>query len=192
LSLLPDKSLQVKKFYFVDVRTGAQWATVTDMFYFLKKFSTLLIRCIAWGVQLLLIAILLLGLPLSPLVVSLVSGKRQYLADYRRTVVRCAHMVPALWRAQVIERNLQRLLTPRSALPTQAIAGHCTHCGRCCVDRTCVFLSWTDDGQSRCSIHNKWFWKMTSCGIYPVDAHSIDTYACPSFKAIPITVVLSR
>ncbi len=152
----------------------------------------LLIRYIARTAQWLLIMVLLLGLPLSPLVIWLISGKRQYLADYRSTVARCARMVPALWRAQVIERNLQRLLTPQAALPAQAIAGNCTHCGRCCVDRTCVFLGWTGDGQSRCSIHNKWFWKMTSCGIYPVDAHSIDTYACPSFKAIPIAVVTRR
>jgi hypothetical protein len=152
----------------------------------------LLIRYIARTAQLLLIMVLLLGLPLSPLVVWLISGKLQYLTDYRRTVARCAHMVPALWRAHVIERNLQRLLTPQAARPAQAIAGNCTHCGRCCVDSTCVFLSWTGDGQSRCSIHNKWFWKMTSCGIYPVDAHSIDTYACPSFKAIPIAVVTGR
>ncbi len=187
-----DKSLQLKKFYFVDVRYDTLWATVVFMIPFFKQLSMRLTHHAAQIVQLVLISILLLGLPLSPLVVWTISGRWQYLADYRRTMVRCAHMVPALWRANVIERNLRRLLTPQAARPSQAITGNCTHCGRCCVDRTCVFLSWTNDGQSRCGIHNKWFWKMTSCGIYPVDAHSIDTYACPSFKAIPIAVVTER
>ncbi len=119
----------------------------------------------------------------------LISGSRGYLTRYPGTMKRCAEMVPALWKSHVIARNIERVLSPGRHRSEPGIQGSCTHCGRCCVDRKCVFLGWTQDGQSRCGIYSNWFWKMTSCGSYPVDGQSIDVYACPSFKTIPVKVV---
>lgn len=148
-----------------------------------------LLRFFSRTVEFASVSVLFAGLPLSPVAVMLISGTRGHLKNYQSTVRRCAAMVPALWHSHVIARNIERVLSPKAHQPGRAIQGSCTHCGRCCVDRKCVFLSWTPDGQSHCGIYKNWFWKMTSCGDYPVDGHSIDVYACPSFKSIPVKVV---
>jgi hypothetical protein len=129
-------------------------------------------------------------LPLSPLTCALLSGRTQYLRQYRRTLVKSAHLAKALHRSRVVSRNLERKLQ-LGAKSFEAIEGSCTHCGQCCVDRSCVFLSWDDDSASRCSIYGNWFWRLTSCGGYPLDSESIDVYSCPSFKAIPIKIIRS-
>ncbi len=127
-------------------------------------------------------------LPLSPLTCTLLSGRTQYLRQYRRTLVKSAHYAKALHRSRVISRNLERKLQ-LGAKSLEAIEGSCTHCGQCCVDRSCVFLSWDEHGASRCSIYGNWFWRLTSCGAYPTDSESIAVYSCPSFKAIPIKLI---
>jgi hypothetical protein len=124
---------------------------------------------------------------LSPIACAVLSGRARYLRRYRHTVAQSARCVQALGRARVIARNLERKLE-QSRPPVEAIEGDCTHCGRCCIDRSCVFLEWDDQGASRCSVYGNWFWRMTSCGSYPVDAQSIAVYECPSFRAIPIRV----
>lgn len=140
-------------------------------------------------VEILLISAMALLLPLSPVACAVLSGRLIYLRQYGHSIGKSARMLEALWRTHVIARNMQRKLTHSSLTTPESIQGSCTHCGRCCVDRACVFLQWTDEGHSRCSIYNNWFWKMTTCGSYPVDAHSIDVYGCPSFKAVPIKIV---
>ena len=133
------------------------------------------------------IAAMTLLLPLAPLTCTLLSGRLHYLRQYRATLVRSAHYLFALGQARVISRNLGRRLGMHDA-SAESIEGSCTHCGRCCVNRSCVFLGWHEDGGSHCTIYNNWFWKLTSCGSYPIDAQSIDTYGCPSFKSVPIKV----
>jgi hypothetical protein len=130
-------------------------------------------------------------LPLAPWACAVLSGRGHYLLQYRATVARSARHLRGLAQARVVSRNLQRKLAPQDS-GAASIEGSCTHCGRCCVNRSCVFLDWRADGSSHCSIYNNWFWKLTSCGSYPVDAQSIETYGCPSFKAIPIRVVARR
>ena len=129
-------------------------------------------------------------LPLSPLMCSVLSGRLSYLRQYRNSLARSAKCLRALRRTRVISRNLQRK-SSASGKPTETIQGSCTHCGLCCIDRSCVFLEWNDGVTSRCSIYDNWFWRLTSCGSYPIDGQSISVYGCPSFKAIPIKVVKS-
>jgi hypothetical protein len=145
------------------------------------------IPLVARLVEALALTVLTALLPMAPLTCALLSGRWHYLKQYRVTVVRSARYVRALAQARVISRNLQRKLAPHAG--AESIEGSCTHCGRCCVNRSCVFLGWRDDGGSYCTIYNNWFWKLTSCGSYPVDGQSIATYSCPSFKAVPIKVV---
>jgi hypothetical protein len=128
-------------------------------------------------------------LPLAPLTCALISGRWHYLKQYRLTLVQSARHVFALAQARVVSRNLRRKLVLQKA---ETIEGSCTHCGRCCVNRSCVFLNWHEDGTSQCAIYNNWFWRLTSCGSYPVDAQSIATYSCPSFKSVPVKVVARR
>lgn len=128
--------------------------------------------------------------PLSPLACTILSGRVRYLLQYRSTVVRSARYVKALYRTRVISRNFQRVLNHSVAFP-ETIDGDCTHCGLCCVDKSCVFLEWSNEGTSHCAIYNNWFWKLTSCGSYPIDRESIAVYGCQSFKSIPIKIVNS-
>jgi hypothetical protein len=151
----------------------------------LRVFMTRLLSRLAEIIALGIMAVLL---PLSPLASTLLSGDTGYLRRYLRTLKTCTHMLGALWRTHVVARNTDRVLNG-SKLPPQRIEGACTHCGRCCVNRSCVFLRWNASGQSQCSIYNNWFWKLTSCGSYPVDGHSIEVYQCPSFKAVPVRLV---
>ena len=129
-------------------------------------------------------------LPLSPLMCTVLSGRLSYFLQYRSSLARSAKCIRALGRTRVISRNLQRK-SSASGKQTETIQGSCTHCGLCCVDRSCVFLEWNDGVTSRCSIYDNWFWRLTSCGSYPIDGQSISVYSCPSFKAIPINVVKS-
>ncbi len=155
-----------------------------DSNWWIKLFSQL--------VQAFFLALMALLLPAAPIACATLSGRASFLRHYITTVNRSAKSVRALYRADVVARNLERLLGQFLMLQAPAVSkvqGDCTHCGLCCLDRSCVFLAWTEAGKSRCSIHNNWFWKLTSCGSYPIDALSIATYDCPSFQAIPIRVV---
>ena len=139
------------------------------------------------SVEVLALCAMTVLLPFSPLTCTALSGRVRYVRQYRSTIVRSVRCIRALEQTKVISRNFQRILS-RTANVQESMEGHCTHCGLCCVDKSCVFLEWSDQGESRCSIYNNWFWKLTSCGSYPIDAQSIAVYDCPSFKAIPIKV----
>ena len=144
----------------------------------------------ATGAEALTLGAMTVLLPLSPLMCTVLSGRLSYLLQYRSSLARSAQCVKALRRTRVISRNLQRKLSA-TGTQTESIQGSCTHCGLCCVDRSCVFLEWNDGVTSQCSIYDNWFWRLTSCGSYPIDGPSIAVYGCPSFKAIPIKVVKS-
>ena len=158
------------------------------------------VRFFARWVQAFCLLVMVVFLPASPIACAVLSGRFHFLRQYAQSVRQSAKSLRALYRADVIARNLERcmqqLLLPQLA-QRHWVQGDCTHCGKCCLDSACVFLEWTDPGdqgqvQSRCSIHNNWFWKLTSCGTYPVDAQSIAVYDCQSFKAIPIRTVRTR
>ena len=150
----------------------------------------------SWLVQAMLVSVMALLLPASPFACAVLSGRIGFLRQYGDSIKRSAKSLRALYRADVIARNLERLLQRWLGLQLPAqhvVQGSCTHCGKCCLDSSCVFLQWAEggpgSGQSRCSIHNNWFWKLTSCGSYPIDAPSIAVYDCQSFKAIPVRVL---
>lgn len=147
-----------------------------------------MIRFMSRCVEAIILGAMAVLLPLSPWACAILSGRLQYVRQYRATVAKSARCVEALKRMRVISRNLDRRFSAGAAAP-ESIEGSCSHCGACCIDRSCVFLTWKFDGSSHCSIYNNWFWKMTSCGSYPIDGASIAVYGCPTFKAIPIKVV---
>jgi hypothetical protein len=157
-----------------------------------KRTLVRIVKAVSLAVETLTIVGLGVLLPLAPIGCAILSNRWHYLRHYRRTLVRSAFFLLALWRTRVISRNVESSLARKwvsNAPIKETIEGSCTHCGRCCVDRACVFLKWDAAGLSQCSIYNNWFWKLTSCGSYPVDARSIAVYACPSFKVIPIKIV---
>jgi hypothetical protein len=139
-------------------------------------------------IELIILGVLFVLLPLSPVGCFLLSGDRRHLAQYWLTIRKAAAMLMAMMEARVIQRNVLPALNLEAAEPEQVI-GECTHCGRCCIDKKCVFVKFDGQGHSRCGIYGNWFWRRTNCGRYPISASEIAIYQCPSFVSIPIRVV---
>jgi len=137
----------------------------------------------ARAAEIVVLAVIGIGLPLSPLVSALLAGDIGYLRRYRSTLARCVRMWVGLWRKHVIARNLER-----RDPPTEGIEGHCVHCGNCCVDRACVFVEFDSAGKSSCAIYGSRVFGVLSCGGYPISARDIAVYACPTFRAVPLAV----
>jgi hypothetical protein len=143
-----------------------------------------------------ILSVMALGLPLAPLICAVIANDRSYLSRYFPTLMQCARMLREMLRVQVISRMLARRLQQRFyAGPDKAvhraerIVGECTHCGKCCINKSCVYLQVGDGGESRCGIYNNWFWKQLTCGDYPISREEIDVYACPSFHADDVKVI---
>jgi hypothetical protein len=139
--------------------------------------------------QWLVLAGLWLGWPLSPWAIAAILGNVLPIRHYRASLVQCARMVRAMARKDVIYRNAFRKLHGAVVLREQ-IEGECTHCGRCCIDHQCVFLTMHDSGdgqapRSQCNIYGSRFFRWTSCGLYPVTGADIAAYDCPSFVSRP-------
>ena len=150
------------------------------------------IKAFSHVVQAFALALMAIFLPAAPIACAIMSGRTQFLRQYATSVKRSGQSLRALYQADVIARNLERCMEQLFLGPSPvqySVQGTCTHCGKCCLDSACVFLEWSDSGQSRCSIYNNWFWKLTSCGAYPIDAQSIAVYDCQAFKTIPIRTI---
>lgn len=126
----------------------------------------------------------LLLLPLLPLVAAVVASDRMFLQDYPAAMARIARHIRATWRGRAISRMLEHRLTPPRLRKHHDVVGACTHCGNCCLDRACVFLSFDEQGRSHCQIYGGRLWRRLSCGDYPIDASEIELYRCPSFSAV--------
>jgi hypothetical protein len=138
---------------------------------------------IAYAVEGIVVAGGWLMLPALPLVAAAAAREPAFARRYGSTLTRVARHIRATWRGRSISRVLIQRLTPARA--PQRIIGSCTHCGNCCLFRSCIFLQFDEQGQSRCRIYGGRLWKHLSCGSYPVDGDEIELYRCPSFAAVP-------
>jgi hypothetical protein len=136
----------------------------------------------ARGVELAIVIVGWALLPLLPLLAAALTRDVQYARRYPATLLQVTRHIRATWRGRALSRMLVRKLEPAPGRP-QHIAGSCTHCGNCCLYRSCVFLRFDEAGRSSCRIHGTRLWKQLTCGEYPVDADEIDLYRCPSFTA---------
>lgn len=134
-------------------------------------FATLIDRLVC--------AVMLLGSPLSPLAASMLSGQFRFMAHPLQTIRQSWRHTLAMARAEVISRAIVSRFHPDQ----EVITGQCTHCGKCCLDKQCVFLVMSAEGKSSCSVHGGWLWTRLRCADYPVSGHDIALYACPSFTA---------
>ncbi len=122
-------------------------------------------------------------LPFSPFVASAIALDTSYIRRCVKTTAKAAGHL----HGQVKSRAFSRYLLHGSVAPSipEKIVGQCTHCGNCCLHRSCIYLDWSAIGESRCSIYNQPFWKKLACGRYPENRHDIALYACPSFSIEP-------
>jgi hypothetical protein len=144
-------------------------------------------RCATSLVGLIEVAVLAFGwfmLPVWPFVGLAITRDITWLRRYLRTLGAVMRHLEGLWRAHAIER----VLLPRFGVSKPAqrgtITGECTHCGNCCLNRSCIFLSFDAQGRSSCQIYGSRLWDALACGDYPVDRIDIALYRCPSFTVV--------
>lgn len=128
------------------------------------------------------IGLLTLMLPLSPLCASLVFGRWKYLGDYSGFIRRMRIHIEAL-REGPARHYFEDVMGRASAVP-QDIAGSCVQCGNCCMDKRCVFLEPIADQRFQCGIYHSPFRRFSNCGSFPLNAHDIQRYACPSYHVV--------
>ncbi len=154
-------------------------------------FATL----ISQATQAFCIAFLIITLPLSPVGIALLAGPlrgRRYLRHYTDTIRRTARMTQQMLKADVVARRMQLKLSRYKSATAEKVVGECTHCGNCCINKSCVYLEFDHNLRSRCAVYNNWFWKMTRCADYPINALEIALYSCPSYGIAPTAAMITE
>ena len=77
-------------------------------------------------------------LPIGPFVVSAIARDASYARRYKTTVIRGAVHARGMLRDRAISRYLLRRRRSAGAPPKERIVGACTHCGNCCLNRSCL------------------------------------------------------
>ncbi len=147
----------------------------------LETIASCLARGLEYGATGLMFALL----PIGPFVVSAIARDPSYARRYKATVVRGAIHARGMFRDRAISRYLLRGRRNAAGAPKERIVGACTHCGNCCLNRSCVFLELDDGGRSRCRIYGSRFWGLLNCSRYPENRNDIELYRCASFTALP-------
>jgi TPP-dependent indolepyruvate ferredoxin oxidoreductase alpha subunit len=138
------------------------------------------------AVETILLSVIWIGLPVSPVVASLLAGDLSYVRNYRQTMRKIARQVRAMAKAEVIARRFYNEKRAAEQSVSWKIEGECSHCGECCLFQTCVFLGHDEQGRSKCRIYGNWFFRQLTCAEYPMTKDDIELYACPSFRAEPV------
>ncbi len=145
----------------------------------LETIAFWLARGLEYGATGLMFALL----PLGPFVASAIARDASYARRYRATLIRGAAHAKAMLRDRAISRYLLRRRRSAEA-PRELIVGACTHCGNCCLNRSCLFLDFDAGGRSRCRIYGSRFWGLLNCSRYPESRNDIELYRCASFTAL--------
>ena len=135
-------------------------------------------------------------LPTGPIAAAIIAHDSSYLRHYWRSLGASMRHLEGMKRGRPVGRAISRIWLGREN-EHSVVTGNCSHCGKCCLDRACIFLRWDDEGNSRCQIYRTAFWRILPCGEYPLNGDEIAQYACPSFAAtssriIPIIPVTSN
>lgn len=126
-----------------------------------------------------------IGLWIMPLWMSILFWNRQYVRDYYETIRKLRTHIQALSEGPVEHYFRDIFLRPEPAVAT--IEGACVQCGRCCLNKRCVFLQNASEDKFICGIYSSPFRKWSNCGSFPINAHDIARYDCPSYFVVPAT-----
>ena len=140
--------------------------------------QNLIARIFAFGV----IGIAYLFLPLMPLVASVVFFRRKYLLQYPTYLKKMAIHIRALREGPVVH-YFEDVVGRIHQVP-EAIEGSCVQCGNCCMEKRCVFLEDMGDTRFQCGIYHSPLRRFSNCGSFPINAHDIERYACPSYSVV--------
>ena len=130
------------------------------------------------------LALFRLLLPLTPLLASVLFGRLRYLRDYRGFIGRMRVHLCAL-REGPARHYFEDVMGRQHKVPAE-IAGSCVQCGNCCMNRRCVFLEAAGDDRYLCGIYHSPFRRWSNCGSFPLHAHDIARYACPSYHVVQV------
>jgi hypothetical protein len=147
---------------------------------------------LARGAEYLAVGVGFLLLPMVPFAASAVARDWSYGRRYTTTLGRGAAHFRATLRDRAISRYLVHRFADRRPDPQERIIGACTHCGNCCLSRSCLFLDFDQAGRSSCRIYGTSFWNRLSCSLYPANRRDIELYRCPSFSVVTASEPLRR
>lgn len=128
-------------------------------------------RAFSWGCKLLL--------PVMPALVALLLMDRRFLVRYRHYRAKFRIHFHALSQGPV-EHYFKDVFFRFKQVPV-TIHGECVQCGNCCLNRQCAFLEPLDEGKFQCGIYGTYLRRFSNCGSFPLHAHDIARYQCPSY-----------
>ncbi len=120
-----------------------------------------------------------LSLPVMPLLASLVFLRKKYALNYVETIKKLVIHIEALKEGPV-SHYFDDVMGKAKEVPVE-IHGHCVQCGNCCMDKRCMFLESAPGDKYNCGIYHSPFRRWSNCGSFPLNAHDIDRYSCPSY-----------
>ncbi|MEY4268627.1 MAG: hypothetical protein RIS90_3162, partial [Pseudomonadota bacterium] len=121
-------------------------------------------------------------LPLTPLCASLLFGRWKYLRNCKAFIQKMRIHIAALREGPALH-YFEDVMGRASAVPAE-ITGSCVQCGNCCMDKRCVFLELLPGERYQCGIYHSPFRRLSNCGSFPLNAHDIARYACPSYQVV--------
>jgi hypothetical protein len=142
------------------------------------------VPALANGLELAAIGAMWLLLPFWPLAIAALTGDRGCVRRYGATLRLMVRHIRAQYRSRSIARMLAYRLAWRGSQAAEWPSGACSHCGRCCLERDCIFLAFGEQGQSSCRIYGGRLWRLLSCGDYPRHGQDIALYDCPAFRVV--------
>ena len=130
------------------------------------------------------IGTLWLMLPIAPICAGLVFWRREYVLNYAGFIRKMRIHIQAL-REGPAQHYFADVIGRAEAVPVD-ITGSCIQCGNCCMDKRCMFLEPLADGRYQCGIYHSPLRQFSNCGSFPLNAHDIKRYDCPSYRVIEI------
>jgi len=125
------------------------------------------------------VLLLYLFLPLLPLLATVVFARWRFTKDYKTTILKMRVHIAAVQRGPAVH-FFSDVLGQVSSIPDE-IQGECVQCGNCCMNHQCAFLEKVADNKFQCGIYHSPFRQLSNCGSFPLNAHDIERYACPSY-----------
>ena len=121
----------------------------------------------------------LLMVPVMPALVSLLLMDKRFVANYGAYRTKFKVHFQALSKGPV-EHFLRDVFLRFKQVPV-TVHGECVQCGNCCLNQQCAFLEPIDGGKFQCGIYGTTLRRFSNCGSFPLHAHDIARYQCPSF-----------
>lgn len=135
------------------------------------------------------VTFILLGItPSLPLVAALLFWKKDYVLNYQQALKKIKIHVRAISEGP-LQHYFQNILFFNDKV-SESIAGHCSQCGNCCLNRQCFFLEQSEPDKYICGIYNSPLRRFSNCSSFPINSHDIKRYQCPTYSVVRLHSVV--